>query len=310
MKVLLFTHSQDIDGIGCAILLSRAFSDYKVVPTKTFDITRNVKEYIDNKKIYDYDFIYVTDLCVKEPVLKQINDDEKLRNKILILDHHKTEIEEGNDKYDFVNIIVEENNIKESATNLFYKYLVKNNYIKRTNILDQLVEYTRQYDTYDWKEINNQQARYLHILFENLGYKKYEEIINTKLNTEKEIKYNSSDMEVINNYFINLEKVAFNALNNMIVKKLNINDEIFTVGYVNCEYKYRNDLNEYVRKNNINDVDCIGMIMDDLPTVSYRCVKEIDVSKIGKYFGGKGHMGAATNTKDNELFKKLVLNKK
>ena len=120
MKVLLFTHSQDIDGMGCALLANKAFKDYTLVPTKTFDITKNVKEYIDNKKIYDYDQIYVTDLCIKEPVLKQIDEDEVLRNKLIVLDHHKTEIEEGNNKYDFVNIIVEEDGIKQSGTNLFY----------------------------------------------------------------------------------------------------------------------------------------------------------------------------------------------
>ena len=55
-----------------------------------------------NKKIYDYDQIYVTDLCIKEPLLKQINEDEELRNKLKVLDHHKTEIEEGNNKYNFI----------------------------------------------------------------------------------------------------------------------------------------------------------------------------------------------------------------
>ena len=170
MKVLLFTHSQDIDGMGCALLANKAFKDYTLVPTKTFDITKNVKEYIDNKKIYDYDQIYVTDLCIKEPLLKQIDEDEVLRNKLIVLDHHKTEIEEGNNKYDFVNIIVEEDGIKQSGTNLFYKYLVKNNLLEPNEVIKEIVEWTRQYDVYDWKKENNELARYLHILYEKLGY--------------------------------------------------------------------------------------------------------------------------------------------
>lgn len=79
MKVLLFTHSQDIDGMGCALLANKAFKNYTLVPTKTFDITKNVKEYIDNNNIYSYDQIYVTDLCIKEPILKQIDEDEILK---------------------------------------------------------------------------------------------------------------------------------------------------------------------------------------------------------------------------------------
>lgn len=107
MKILLFTHSQDIDGIGCALLASIVFDNPTIVPTKTFDINKNVNEYIKTGKIYNYDKIYVTDLCIKEPLLKEINENLKLKNKIIVIDHHKSEIEEGNNKYDFVNITVE-----------------------------------------------------------------------------------------------------------------------------------------------------------------------------------------------------------
>lgn len=143
MKVLLFTHSQDIDGIGCAILANKAFKNCKIEPTKTFDITNNVKKYIDNKEIYDYDKIYVTDLCIKEPVLEFIDNDKELKEKLLVLDHHKTEIEEGNNKYDFVNIIIENNGKKESGTSLFYKYLLENAYLEESKLLDEIVEWTK-----------------------------------------------------------------------------------------------------------------------------------------------------------------------
>ena len=307
MKVLLFTHSQDIDGMGCALLAKEAFKEYDLVPTKTFDITKNVKEYIDNKKIYDYDQIFITDLCVKEPVLKEIDEDEFIKTHLITLDHHKTEIEEGNNKYDFVNIIVEENGIKESGTSLFYKYILKNNLIERKEILDEIVEWTRQYDVYDWKKTNNEKARYLHILYEKLGYEKYLEIMNNKINNFDHIEYNEEEMNVINDYFENLDKTASNCLNNILVKDLVINDKNYRVAYVYAEYKYRNDLNEYIIKDNKYDVDCIGIIMTDIDTVSYRGVKDIDVSIIGKYFGGKGHKGAASNSQNNELFRKIVL---
>ena len=173
MKVLLFTHSQDIDGMGCAVLARKAFGDYTLVPTKTFEITKNVENYIKSKKIYDFDKIYVTDLCIKEPVLKFMDNDEILKNRLLVLDHHKTEIEEGNNKYDFVNIIVQKNGRKESGTSLFYNYLIQNNYLQRSNILDELVEWTRQYDVWDWESKNNINARNLHVLFEVLGYDAY-----------------------------------------------------------------------------------------------------------------------------------------
>ena len=65
MKILLFTHEQDIDGMGNVILAKQAFKNLDYIPCKTFDITKNVQKTIDDKSIYEYDQIFVTDLCIK-----------------------------------------------------------------------------------------------------------------------------------------------------------------------------------------------------------------------------------------------------
>ena len=306
MKVLLFTHSQDIDGMGCAVLARKAFGDYTLVPTKTFEITKNVENYIKSKKIYDFDKIYVTDLCIKEPVLKFIDNDEILKNRLLVLDHHKTEIEEGNNKYDFVNIIVQKNGRKESGTSLFYNYLIQNNYLQRSNILDELVEWTRQYDVWDWESKNNINARNLHVLFEVLGYDAYLKIINDKVDKLNSIVFNNYEKEVIDKFNKEMEKDILNILNGMKCVDLSIDGNIFKVGFVKCPYKYRNDMNKFIKKNNVYNIDAVGMIMTDIETVSYRQVKDVDVSIISKYFGGKGHRGAGSNLQENEKFKMVI----
>lgn len=306
MKVLLFTHSQDIDGMGCAVLARKAFGDYTLVPTKTFEITKNVENYIKSKKIYDFDKIYVTDLCIKEPVLKFIDNDEILKNRLLVLDHHKTEIEEGNNKYDFVNIIVQKNERKESGTSLFYNYLIQNNYLQRSNILDELVEWTRQYDVWDWESKNNINARNLHVLFEVLGYDAYLKIINDKVDKLNSIVFNNYEKEVIDKFNKEMEKDILNILNDMKCVDLSIDGNIFKVGFVKCPYKYRNDMNKFIKKNNVYNIDAVGMIMTDIETVSYRQVKDVDVSIISKYFGGKGHRGAGSNLQENEKFKMVI----
>ena len=306
MEVLLFTHSQDIDGMGCAVLARKAFGDYTLVPTKTFEITKNVENYIKSKKIYDFDKIYVTDLCIKEPVLKFIDNDEILKNRLLVLDHHKTEIEEGNNKYDFVNIIVQKNERKESGTSLFYNYLIQNNYLQRSNILDELVEWTRQYDVWDWESKNNINARNLHVLFEVLGYDAYLKIINDKVDKLNSIVFNNYEKEVIDKFNKEMEKDILNILNDMKCVDLSIDGNIFKVGFVKCPYKYRNDMNKFIKKNNVYNIDAVGMIMTDIETVSYRQVKDVDVSIISKYFGGKGHRGAGSNLQENEKFKMVI----
>ncbi|MBP3464303.1 MAG: hypothetical protein J6K45_07505 [Clostridia bacterium] len=306
MKVLLFTHGQDIDGAGCAILLRKAFDDYKIVPTKTFDITSNVKRYIDEGLIYEYDKVFVTDLCIKEPLLSKINLDEVLKNKIIVIDHHKTEIDEGNDKYSFVTIIVQKNGKKVSGTSLFYEYLLKNGFLKKDNILDQLVEWTRQYDIWDWKKENNYDARKLHILFEMLGFDKYLELMNKKVDNSSFIDFDEFEKTIINEYDQNLGSDITKALKDMKVVSLKIDDNLFKIGYVTTLYKYRNDVNEFVKKDNVNNIDAVGMIMKDTETVSYRQVKDVDVSCIAKYFNGKGHREASTNLQNNEKFIKVL----
>ncbi|MBP3581739.1 MAG: hypothetical protein J6J33_03190, partial [Clostridia bacterium] len=61
MKVLLFTHKIDIDGMGCAILANLSFDDVEIVFCETFEINKKVQEYIDDNTIYNYDRVYVTD---------------------------------------------------------------------------------------------------------------------------------------------------------------------------------------------------------------------------------------------------------
>ena len=94
MKILLFTHSQDIDGLGCCFLAKQAFNNVEFELCKTFEITEKVKLYVENKKIYEFDKVFVTDLCIKEPLLSLINDDEILKKKLLVIDHHKSEIDQ------------------------------------------------------------------------------------------------------------------------------------------------------------------------------------------------------------------------
>ncbi len=304
MKVLLFTHEQDIDGMGSIVLSHYASFDFDYITCKTFEVNDKVKKVIDDQSIYNYDYIFVTDICIKEPLLKFINEDNLLKNKIQILDHHKSEIDEGNDKYPFVKIEVANAKGKVSGTSLYYDYLIKNNYLEKNDILDKYVEWTRAYDTWEWKKDNDLHGRMLHIIFETIGFQKYIEfaieLINNKLVFQDEY------LKIIDAFNNKLNKDMKVILDDMRLYNLNINNQDYHIGYVKCPYKYRNDLNEYVMLDNKNNIDTLGMIMTDKETVSYRNIKDIDASIIGSYFGGKGHKTAASHPKDNELFKEVL----
>lgn len=307
MKILLFTHEQDIDGMGSIIIASCAFSDFDYITCKTFEVNQKVSEVINDGSIASYDFVYVTDICIKEPLLSQINADSVLRSKFLILDHHKSEIDEGNDKYSFVKIIVSNKNGKQSGTSLFYNHLMAQQLLNSKTSLDEIVELTRQYDTWEWHDIyHNSKARMLHILFEQLGYQEYLRQMIEMVQTQDEVKFSEQQLTIIDKFECQLEAKLTTILKDMIVLSLDIEKKNYRVGFVKCNYQYRNDLPDMVLRDNKENIDLLGMIIVDRDTVSYRKIRNVDVSKVAVYFGGKGHIDAASNPQSNENFQKVL----
>ena len=57
MKILIFTHKNDIDGMGNAILSKLAFKNVDYILCETFDLNQKVTEFVTTRKIYNYDRI-------------------------------------------------------------------------------------------------------------------------------------------------------------------------------------------------------------------------------------------------------------
>lgn len=303
MKVLLFTHEQDIDGLGCAVLADNSNIEYKLVLCKTFELDEKIKRELDSSEINSYDKIIVTDLCPKEETLEMIQKDELLRKKFQVLDHHKTA--EVFNHYDFVKVVSENDEIKESGTSLFYQYLKDNHLIDSSNVLDEFVELTRQYDTWDWHKNKNFLARKLHIIFETQGIDYYLKMIKRIIFNSNSVVL-SEEENIIKSFDQRLLEEINEILSFMIVETLKIKEEVFRVGYIKTLYKYRNDIPDVIKGNNEYDVDAIGMIIEDKDSVSYHFIKDVDVSVIAEYFGGTGHKNAASHQKNNDAFQKIL----
>ena len=154
MKVLLFTHKNDIDGMGNAILAKLAYKNVDYELCGTFDLTSRVESYFESGKIYEYDKIFVTDLCLEDPVLTRIATDEKLKDKLLDFDHHRTFTDIKYTKHPFINVVIEDDHGLCCGTYLFYNHLVKEGLIDKTNeAIAEFVELTRQHDTWEWRNI-------------------------------------------------------------------------------------------------------------------------------------------------------------
>lgn len=292
MKVLLFTHKNDIDGMGNVILAKLAFDSVDHVLCETFDLKKKVEEYFNNKKIYEYEKIFITDLCLGEENLKQIDEDEKLKGKFQIIDHHKTYEDEKYTRFSFVQVKLNNDHGLCCATSLFYEYLLSNNYLVRNDAIDEFVELTRQHDTWEWKNIyNNEKSRELAILFDAIGINGYIKFIYEKLLKEQTFEYNEIERMLIDNKKIEISEAVEEYLDKIYYK--NILD--LKAGIIFINYEYRNELAEYLRENKY-DIDFVMMISLDRGVVSYRSTKDgVSVRKVAEYFGGKGHDKAATN---------------
>ena len=292
MKVLIFTHKNDIDGMGNAVLSKLVFDEVNYVLCETFDLNSKVKEFIDNEKIYEYDKVFVTDLCLSEELLCTINEDEKLKDKVQIIDHHKTYEDPKYTKYPFVKIELKNDKGLCCGTSLFYEYLLNNELLSRSDVVDEFVELTRLHDTWEWKNIyNNEKARDLAILFDSLGTEVYINFMYEKLSNEKEFNFNHIETVLINNKKIVIDDAIEGYMKNAYYREiLGMKAAILFINY-----EFRNEIGQYFKDHNI-DVDFVMMIALDRNVVSYRNVnKNISVRTVAEYYGGKGHDVAATN---------------
>ena len=304
MKVLLFTHKNDIDGMGNAILAQLAFKEVDYELCGTFDLTSSVESYFDGDKIYQYDRIYVTDLCLEDPVLSKVAMDSKLEGKVLVFDHHKTFTDPKYTSHKFVTVKIEDEKGLCCGTSLFYKHLVSEGLIDRDNkCISEFVELTRQHDTWEWRNIyNNEKSRELSILFDALGYDGYISLMTEKLRDESVFVFNSMERVLIDN-----RKKQISLKCEFYKDKIIYKDILgMKAGIVFITYEYRNELAEYFRENKF-DMDFTMMIALDPGVVAYRSVKEGKaVRPVAELFGGKGHDKAATNPITDEMISKIL----
>ena len=304
MKVLLFTHKNDIDGMGNAILAQLAFKEVDYELCGTFDLTSSVESYFEGDKIYQYDRIYVTDLCLEDPVLSKVAMDSKLEGKVLVFDHHKTFTDPKYTSHKFVTVKIEDEKGLCCGTSLFYKHLVSEGLIDKDNkCISEFVELTRQHDTWEWRNIyNNEKSRELSILFDALGYDGYISLMTEKLRKEDIFEFDSMERILIDNRKKQI------ALKCEYYKDKIIYREILGMkaGIVFITYEYRNELAEYFRENKF-DMDFTMMIALDPGVVAYRSVREGKaVRPVAELFGGKGHDKAATNPITDEMISKIL----
>lgn len=304
MKVLLFTHKNDIDGMGNAILGQLAFTDFTYELCATFDLTKTVQKYFDNKSIYDYDKIFITDLCPEDPILTQLATDPKLQGLVQVLDHHRTYQEPKYTKHSFIKVQLEDDKGLCCGTSLFYQYLKENNLLEGNSEIDEFVELTRQHDTWEWRNIyNNEKSRELAVFFDSIGYDGYIRIMTEKLKGKhKTFEFSDLEQTLIENRKKQIEEKC-----KIYEHEIHYKEILgMKAGILFIDYEYRNEVAEYFRQHNF-DMDFAMMISLDRGVVCYRSVKPGKaVRPVAELFGGKGHDNAATNPITNQQKQEIL----
>lgn len=287
MKVFLISHIADADGITPVVLTDLVFDEYDYHLLEPSEVDDYMLECFDNNLFDNYDYVFVTDLCFTDKIASII-DNMDLKNKIQVLDHHYSRL--NLNKYDFIEVIDEENGKKESGTSLYYRYLLKNypSKLLSKNSVSKLVDLVRSGDTWEWKKTNNIDARNISTLLANYGNDRYIEKYSKFLRENDEFYFDDIDNTIIEIDNRRRKEYIENCIDKVIIKDI----KGYRVGIIFAEL-YRselgNDLAEYYK----DEIDFI-MIINMNRSISFRGIKdEFNLGEIAHLLDGYGHKLAA-----------------
>lgn len=295
-KVCLISHIADLDGAMPIILGNLVFEEIDCFSVERIDVDNLVKDIIKNEDMYDS--IYITDLNIDEETAVMIEENDILRKKVLVFDHHLSN--EFMNKYSFINVTIEKNGQKECGTSLFYEYLKNNfdcSYLDK-DITKMLVELTRENDTYDFSEEFKDNALNLNSLYGIYGRDKFIDIFVNRIKEEKVLEFSNVEEilleieeEKIKRYIE--EKIS-------MMKKCVVNG--IRSGIVYAE-EYRSRLGDEMSQD--KDID-IAIIINVNRAVSYRADKEeVDINSLASIYKGGGHKHAGGSSLPNNLIESI-----
>lgn len=290
--------------MGCVILLKLANRNIDFVLCENNETDIKFKEFYDNNKLLSYERIFITDLHLNKDNLELINNNLKLKEKTIIIDHNESALKYNS--YEFVNIVIEEKGIKVCATSLLYNYLLNNNMLKSSVAINTFCEAVRKYDTGQWRcDKDNELPRDLSLLFEYFGKNQFIHNMYYKLKCSKKFYLSRKER-----YIISVKKNTVKEKIELYLKNFIIKDMFgYKAGIAFISYEYRNEIAQFLRANtNLYHIDFVILIATNHNSVSLRNVNpNVNVRPIAERFGGNGHFGAAgINLSNSECMDELL----
>lgn len=284
-QLTLFTHT-DLDGIGCSVLAKLAFGAENVaVDYCDYDnINTKVEAYFDSGITDD---CHITDIRIDESLADRI--DTSNRN-YLLFDHHPQALDL--DKFCWCNVGLEDEQTHEqtSGTEIYYRWLIDNQYLDYDDTLDKFVRLVTDYDTWRWSTLGEEGliCKQVNSLLYLYGRDKFIDWCIESINNKSFPTLTETDLAILEVEQRRVDKYIEDKDKQLITKTLCGR----TCGIVFAE-TYFSELGNRLSKMH-PELDFIAMISMD-GTISYRTVKD-DIHlghEVAKYFGGGGHAKAA-----------------
>lgn len=184
-------------------------------------------------------------MCPSVELLDEILENQELKEKVLIFDHHKFSMDRIEKEYPFLIETEQKNNQKCCGTSLFYEYLLDTNTSStlKKGFVRTFVELTRLHDTYEWREKNNQEAYHLQIMYQFLGPWGYMYHFIKRMEQEENFSYLKEEKEWINYQIESNQKRIEELYQNIVLKE----QKGVLFGIFITNYEYRNLLADYIK---------------------------------------------------------------
>ncbi|WP_010098670.1 DHH family phosphoesterase [Ornithinibacillus scapharcae] len=294
----LLSHN-DLDGVGCGILAKLAFGkQVNVRYNSVGGIDREVSWFLEKKETDT--FLFVTDLSVNEENEKKLDEFYQNGGKVKLIDHHKTALHIN--QYDWGHIEVEDEAGKlQSATSLYYEYLVRNEMLVAKPAIDEFVELVRLYDTWEWEKSGNLAAQRLNALFFLISIDEFEEKMLERLKENEHFYFDDFEKRILDMEDDKIDRYIRRKRRELIQNKIGK----YYVGIVFAE-SYHSELGNELGKDCWH-LDYIAIVNMGSRRMGFRTIHDdVDVSQIASEYGGGGHAKASGCTITDTAYKHFV----
>ena len=261
------THN-DLDGIGCAILMEKVFPEVKTFTIDYRELPEVLPRVLEKAKMSP---VYITDIALTEELAKLCDDHGKVQH----VDHHISS-KKVSDKYPWSLF-----DVNNCATYLLWKMLSQ-----YANLEDykEFVELVDNYDTWGHGTQPTEKARDLNRLLKMLG----PEVFVSRFKAKASVKFNSIEEAIINTDKNMEEKY----LQEAITYTQAMRDKDGNVFLLVAAEQYTSSLGNYLLQQ-FEEAEYV-VILDMLhDKASLRSKGKVNVADLAKACGGGGHAKAA-----------------